>query len=142
MSNTVFLVKGFITKSSKEKAILYNGTSASDAFGYYNKFGIEAFIEIQIWDNGQCVQIIEKENLKEVFLIESTYFGTYEVCLTEAQALAIYKKWIDDIHDSKEMNDAEFKTKVTVSRIDNVTKQKTIILVKTIVGEEDESYEM
>lgn len=139
MSSTVFLVKAFITKSSKEKAILYNGVSAKDAFNYYHTFSKESEIEVELWDNGKLVEVIKKnKELKEVFLVEVSYFGSSKVCELETEALDLYKKWIDDVYDSKEMNDASFETKVTLTRIDNVTNEKFIISQQTIIGSEED----
>lgn len=135
--NTVYLVKAFITKSCKEKAIIYNGVSAVEAFRIYNNYSSDGCVEVHIWENGVLFDVLEKNYLKEAYILENSYFGTSEVFVNKSEALKAFKEWVDNVYDSKEINDNEFVTEVTLYFIDNPKKTKTVIQNEVIKGEED-----
>jgi hypothetical protein len=56
----VFLVKGFISSSAKEKSVFYNGRSALKAFEYLEKYIKQAGVVVEIWEDGCLVKSFEK----------------------------------------------------------------------------------
>lgn len=55
MSN-IFLVKGYLTTSDKEKRILYVGTSGNKSFEFFDKYSKSAEIVVEIWEDGYFVR--------------------------------------------------------------------------------------
>jgi hypothetical protein len=54
--NVVYLVKGYLTPSDKEKQIFYNGTSPSKAFEYFERYSKKAEIVIELYEDGFLVR--------------------------------------------------------------------------------------
>lgn len=61
----VYLVKGYLTPTSEEKIVFYNGQSAKKAFGFLDKYSEKAEIEIELYEDGTLIQRFDQQLLIE-----------------------------------------------------------------------------
>ena len=52
----VYLVRGHLTPTSKEKIIFYNGRSPKEAFDFFDKYSKKAEIVVGVYENGYLVR--------------------------------------------------------------------------------------
>lgn len=58
--DVVYLVRGYMKPTDKEKRILYNGKSPRKAFEFFEDFMEKAGIVVEIWEDGCFVKEFKK----------------------------------------------------------------------------------
>jgi hypothetical protein len=54
--DVVYLVRGYLTPSDKEKRIFYNGKSPTKAFEFFEKYSKKAEVIVEIYEDGYLVR--------------------------------------------------------------------------------------